>query len=355
MKILFAGNFHWPMYEEACALALSGLGVDVRRFAWNGYFSSFAGRVQNKFPFPGPATLQLNRELIGATEEFVPDAVFIWRGTHVRQETLKTLKRNTGAILVSYNNDDPFGPEAHGNVPWHHSFFWKMYMACVPEYDIHFVFRAVNIPEILDRGAKGAEVLMPYFIPELHRPVELSEEDRARFECDVVFAGHYEPDGREQYLRQLVDAGLHVRLFGGRYWTRRVLGDLAGRFGKVRPVYGLDYTKALCGAKMCLSLLSKMNRDTYTTRCFEIPACGGLLLSERTDDLRRMFREDEEAVFFSGPEELAEKALWLKSRPDEIERIAAAGMRRVHTDCHSAEGRMKQFLVVLEKHLRKNI
>ena len=99
--------------------------------------------------------------------------------------------------------------------------------------------------------------------------------------------------------------------------------------------------------------MSKLNRDTYTTRCFEIPACGSLLLSERTDDLRLMFREMEEAVFFSSPEELVEKALWLKSRPDEIERIAAAGMRRVQEDCHSAEGRMRQLVAVLKRHLGK--
>ena len=41
------------------------------------------------------------------------------------------------------------------------------------------------------------------------------------------------PDRREQYLRKLVDAGLRVRLFGGKYWTTEVLADLAGRFGKI--------------------------------------------------------------------------------------------------------------------------
>ena len=72
-----------------------------------------------------------------------------------------------------------------------------------------------------------------------------------------------------------------------------------GYFAPIEPVFGDDYAKALCGAKVCLAFLSKLNRDSYTRRCFEIPACGNVMLAERTADLCRMFKEDEEACFFS--------------------------------------------------------
>jgi hypothetical protein len=55
---------------------------------------------------------------------------------------------------------------------------------------------------------------MPYFIPTIQCPVELNMDEIAKYACDVVFVGHYEPDGREQCLRALVHAGLDVRLFG---------------------------------------------------------------------------------------------------------------------------------------------
>jgi spore maturation protein CgeB len=177
----------------------------------------------------------------------------------------------------------------------------------------------------------------------------MTREDMERFECDAVFVGHHEPDGRERYLTGLVKAGLKVRLFGDKYWTRGVLGDLADYFGQVRHAIGEEYSKALCGAKMCLNFLSRMNRDSYTTRCFEIPACGKLLLSERTEDLVQMFKEDQEAVFFSSTDELVEKALWLRDHPDELDRIALAGMRRVHRDGHSVDDRMKEFLRIVNK------
>ena len=354
MRILFAGDWCFDFYEKACAQALESLGVHVIPFKWDGYFQGIPGRAQSKFPFAGPAICRLNKDLLKLAEKSRPDAVFIWRGTHILRGTLSAIKKETGAALVSYNHDDPFAPEANRQVPWHYHFYWNLFVKSISEYDIHFVVRQVNIPEFFEKGAIQVHILKQFFCPELHHPLVLCEPDRSKYECDVVFAGHYEPDGRVQRLRRLVEAGLHVRLFGGKYWTSRVLGDLAGYFGEIRQVHGIDYAKALCGAKLCLCFMSKMNRDNYTTRCFEIPACGGLLLSERTGDLKLMFKEDEEAVFFSSVEELVEKALWLKSRPDEIARIAAAGMRRVHDDGHSVEDRMKQFLAVVEEHLVKH-
>jgi hypothetical protein len=265
---------------------------------------------------------------------------------------MRKLKNETGALLVSYNNDDPFGPLVHENVPWHSRFYWHHYLNAIPEYDVHFVYRPANLPEILKAGAKEAHVLMPYFIPDEHRPCELSEDEMALYACDVVFVGHYEPDGREQYLSALVRGGLHVRLFGGDTWTRKVLNGLDGYFESVRPVLGVEHSKALCGANMCLCFLSRLNRDTYTRRCFEIPACGRLLLSERTEDLRLLFKEDEEAVYFSSSEELVEKALWLREHPQDVERIASAGLRRVHVDGHSVNDRMKELLSIIKNYCR---
>ncbi|WGU68927.1 glycosyltransferase [Capnocytophaga canimorsus] len=44
--------------------------------------------------------------------------------------------------------------------------------------------------------------------------------------------------------------------------------------------------------------LSKLNNDQYTRRCFEIPACGTMMLSERTPTLQEFYTENEEIVFF---------------------------------------------------------
>lgn len=318
-------------------------GVRVTPFVTQKFFRSPWGRVELALPVPGPSLLWLNFSLFRKAAKEKPEKILFWRPTHILPATLKGL-RKLGIQTISYNNDDPFAPQAHGQVPWHHHWLWFWYLRCLPEFSQNFFYRKVNCQEALQQGAIHAKVLMPYFLPWQDRPVDLTTADRKRFESEVTFVGHFEPDGREHGIRALVEAGLRVKIWGGEYWTRRILGDLYESLQPIRPAVGDEYARALCGAKICLAFLSKLNRDTYTRRCFEIPACGRLMLAERTDDLQRLFREDEEACFFSSNQELVSKVRWLLANPDIRERIAAAGLRRVWADGHDVRSRAREFL-----------
>lgn len=344
MKIMIVGSWRWPIYEKSFSYGLTYNGVDdIVSFSTDRYFNGILGRLQLTLPMSGPILLRLNKELIKEVITQQPDLVFFWRPTHILPNIVKKIN-NLGAQTVSYNNDDPFGPQSHGDVPWHYHFLWHFYKRCLPYFDRNFFYRQINCDEALMRNAKHAEVLLPYFLPCKDRPVELSTAEKHRFQTDVTFVGHYEPDGREHSIRALMDAGVVVKIWGGHYWSRGVLGDLYDRLQPIVPAEGDDYAKALCGAKVCLAFLSKLNRDTYTRRCFEIPACGRVMLAERTPDLQNMFKEDEEACFFSSVEELVEKVRWLLENPDERERIAVAGKERVWADGHDVKSRAKEFL-----------
>ncbi|QNP29910.1 CgeB family protein [Cylindrospermopsis curvispora] len=344
MKLLIVGTWRWVQYEDAFSKGLEGNGVEVSRFSTSSYFSGWFGSLQLRLPLPGWALLGLNRDLIRQSEQERPDWILFWRSTHVLPSTLRKLRR-LGIKTVSYNNDDPLGPKAHGRLPWHHHWLWFWYLRCLPEFDCNFFYRKINCREALvEHGVRHAEVLMPYFIPQQDRPVDLTLQDQERFSTDLVFVGHYEPDGRERTIRSLIDAGIEVKIWSGGDWPRHALGHLYDRLKPIEPALGDNYAKALCGAKICLAFLSKLNRDTYTRRCFEIPACGRLMLAERTDDLMCMFREDEEACFFSSNDELIEKVRWLLANPSIREYIAAAGLRRVWADGHDVNSRAKQFL-----------
>jgi spore maturation protein CgeB len=65
-----------------------------------------------------------------------------------------------------------------------------------------------------------------------------------------------------------------------------------------------------------------------TCRTFEIPACGALMLAERTEEHRTFFEEDREAVYFSSFEEMIDKARFYAVHESERRRIAQAGYRR---------------------------
>jgi spore maturation protein CgeB len=346
MRILLAGRYQYDWYESACAKTLETLGHEVHRFAWLPLFRGPLGRVEDAWVVPGPATARLNRSLLGLAEAVRPEAVLVWRGTHVFPSTLRALRRL--ACVASYNNDDPFGPAYARARSLHLRRLWRLFRAGIPEYDLNYVYRSVNVTDYERAGAREVRLLMPYFIPEVHRPVSLGEEDLARYDADAVFVGHWEQDSRADCLHALEEKGLRLRIFGSG-WPKCTLSLPSGSGNRIHPVFGDEYAKALSGARVCLSFLSKLNRDTYTRRSFEIPACGRPMASERSSDLQRLFHEDEEAIFFSSPRELADKVSALVADPSRRRAIALAGRERCLAEGHDVVSRMRELVAAMRE------
>lgn len=288
----------------------------------------------------GPAIFALNADLFKAVNEFQPDILFAFRATHIISRTLRKIKQNfPDTQLVQYCNDDPFSPNA-GNIHWRHL------KRAIPLYDAHFVYRHHNIDDFRKCGAKNVELLRSYYIAESNYPVEIRQEDQ-RFVCDVAFAGHYEDDFRVDYLESVMRAGFKMNLFGGGWENARTAllpSSPLHRLYPIAPIIDADYRKALSGAKIALCFFSKLNRDTYTRRNFEIPATGAFMLSEYSDDLATLFEEGKEAEFFRSKEEMLDKISYFLSHDVERREIASRGRERVMRDCHDVVTRMKQML-----------
>lgn len=348
LKILIAGDWHSDLHEEVVDRAFRQLGHETVRFPWHQYFQS-AGlmgrlarpgyRLQNKF-LMGPIVSRINRDLAARVKESEPDAVFIYRGSHIFRKTLQRIRQmSKRPILVGYNNDDPFSP-------MHPRWYWRHFLAGVPEYDLMLAYRQHNVVEYKAAGARNVKLLRSWYVPERNHPVVLSPEDRHRFECDVVFAGHYEDDGRLQCLEEVVRRGWKLNLFGHDYgWHPAIRKSPQLKpFMPLRTVWGEDYNKAICGARVALCFLSKLNRDTYTRRCFEIPASGTLMLAEYSEDLAGLFKAGKEADFFRSPLELAEKLDVYLGDEALRARVADAGRRRVALDGHDIVSRMRSVI-----------
>ncbi len=350
MRIMVVGNWQFEMYGECVYESFKKMGHEVYPFKWNIYFQprhflkgfpykveAFFLKLQNHL-IAGPAVQNLNRELIQLAKSWKPDLIFIYLGTHISPHSLKKIKDDhPEVILVGYCNDNPF---AAGHKKGH----WRLFLPGVPFYDLMLAYRQQNLEDFHKAGARRVQLLRSWFVPELHHPLELPEEDQERFQSDVVFVGHYEPRGRIEWLEEIVKSGFKLRLFGyGRYWDKPLLrSSWLRHLAPVKVALGEDYNKALCGAKVALCLLSKLNQDTYTRRCFEIPATNTMMLSEYTDDLATLYTEGVEAEFFRSKEELIAKLH--RYLPDEAlrRRVAEAGYRRVMADGHDVISRMQQ-------------
>ena len=345
MKILVVGDGHSAIHEVAVMAAFKKLGHQIESFYWHEYFKSrnpigrLIRRAQNKF-LVGEMIYKLNHDLIRMAILFEPKLIFIYRGTHILPKTLLALKKELpDCKIFGYNNDDPF---AVG----HHFWLWRHFLKGVPIYDLIFAYRKHNLIEYYDSGAKKVELLMPWFLPENDKPQTAGENIHKKF--DVVFVGHYENDQRIEYLKNVAESQYISGLFGPD-WDLAPEYSWLKKYIPVVPVRGELYRETLISAKIALCFLSSLNRDTYTRRCFEIPAMGVFMLCQYSDDLVNLFEDGVDAVFFHSPSDMMEKLAHYTLHDDLREKIAANGRARVVRDEHDIVSRMQYVMSFLAK------
>jgi len=350
MKILIVGDFHSKIHEQALYEAFLKLGYETDKFSWHDYFRGFLFRnpetqkhllkliyykAQNKFIF-GPVIWKINRDLISFVEKKNFDLVFIDRGTHIFPESIEKIKK-TGAVVFGYNNDDPFGEK----YPF---YLWRYFKKSISYYDHIFVYRQKNLNDYKKIGYRKTSLLRSYYIKEKNFPIEKLPTNK--YICDVIFAGHYENDGRDEYVKAIIDSGIDFKLFGGSSWLMsKYYNFFCKRLGEPKNLEE-DYNLALNSAKIALVFLSKLNNDTYTRRCFEITAAKTFMLSEYTDDLNSLFKQGEEAGYFKDKEEMLSKIKYYLAHDEEREKIAEAGYRRLLKDGHEIKDRVKEIIRV---------
>jgi hypothetical protein len=354
----------WPWYHEVCAQTLESLGYDVDRFGWiddfhywredssEPFYHSYWHRIQAHF-HTGPIVWRIEKRLLQRAKNSEPDIIWFYNVQLISPAVVKSLKQILPkAIFVQYANDNPFSTSANPGL-------WQNYLDSIPLFDMHFSYRINNLEDYIKRGAKSVHLLRSYFIPQLDYPTTKYEIPE-RFECDVVFAGHYEADGRVEMLEAILDAGFNLNLFGGGWNSAlsklRKNSPLRSKY-PIAPVTGSNYRYAICGAKVALCFLSTLNRDTYTRRNFQIPAMRTAMLSQYTDDLANLYVADKEIVFFRNNTEMIEKLSLLLTDAAWRESVAQAGYEKVFNAGHDVESRMKKWIAQVNyfKSLNSNL
>lgn len=320
-------------------LAFRQLGFDVTPLDLSPFVET-GGRIAVRFRLQfaiGPGIGALNRRLIELADEIRPDIVWVDKGIYFWPKTLDQVRQRTGALLVHLDPDDPFGNPLGR----------RLFMKAIPHYDVHVVARDVNIAEFRSAGAKAIARYQWAYDPEVHRPLAVSPEDRARLGGAVGFVGDWELE-REQAMRHLAEHGISVRIWGPR-WERKVPHPPGAMRIEGACLTGDDYARAVCAFDINLGFLRKINRDLSTTRSVEIPACGAFMLAERTTEHQAMFVEGVEAEFFASTDELLEKTRRYLADPASRQSIAAAGLARCRASGYTHVDRQRDVLRQIEQ------
>tara|TARA_B100001057_G_scaffold251918_1_gene252148 strand:+ start:1499 stop:2524 length:1026 start_codon:yes stop_codon:yes gene_type:complete len=159
---------------------------------------------------------------------------------------------------------------------------------------------------------------------------------------EVVFIGDYGKD-RANTIKFLIEANVPIKIFGFN-WNRYKFFKTF-YFG---PAMADDYYKILNNTKIALGFLNKEVGDTYTTRSLEIPAAGALLIAEETEDHKKLFKENKEAVFFKNKNELLEKIRYYLLNNEKRKKIAKSGRNRMKQHDLTWKSNIKKIFFELE-------
>jgi len=278
--------------------------------------------------------------LLREAARYVPDIVLVLKGLHVGAREVRELKRG-GAWVAIINHDDFFSLNA-ANVS-------AVQRAALQEWDFVFATREANVDEVRPYN-RNVEFFRFAYYPPCHRPVAVDPQTEPQWVSDVAFVGTWEKE-RAALMEQLVrrvDANYAV---WGAQWNKLAPWSPLRRHVRGSEIYLDDQCRAIGAAKMNLGFLRKKNRDFYTVRTFEIPACNGVLLGERTPMHQSIYREGTEADFFDArdPDELAAKVARLLADDEHRESLRRAGLDAVRRGQHTYRDRLERLFAVYER------
>jgi spore maturation protein CgeB len=346
LRILYIAPMNYGWYGLYRQRSLERLGhtvfpIDIMQYEKRG--NPWMARIRYRLQI-GSVVKQMNADVLRLAKENAVDAVWFDKPLFIRAETLRQL-RAMGIATVDYMIDNPFGPRRDPG--------FRLYVRTIPEYDLHVQQRDVSVAEYLARDARRVVKVQTAFEPSVHfpPPAGWSDKDRTR---EVSFIGT-PYDERPQFLTDLWRKyDLPVVISGPRIWTRKLdPAALAALYPEPDELYDAAYREGIWRSKINLSFLTHGNQDEYAHKSFEIAACGGFLLAERSAGHSERFRENEEAVFFSDIKECADKIRrYLNDEPARA-RIAAAGRRRAVTCGYDNDTQLAKVLDVVEELLPK--
>lgn len=315
-------GYQWQFFDEAGYTNLLPARFGV------------AGRVLYRGVRPA-AELAMNLRLLAVARRFRPDVVLIVKGRDYWPSILRRIKAETGATLVNFATDDPFNRRVNS----------RHLVKAIPVYDLYASPRRAVLEDVRRAGCRRVEYVRFGYKPSIHYPEQpATEEENARFRCDVAFIGGADAD-RVAFFEAVLQAlskklpAVSLGLYGG-YWTAypRLRGYARGF------AFGRDYRLAVSGAKIVVNVVRGPNRDGHVMRTFEVPACGGFMLAERTEEHEEIFPAGSGVDFFGSVEELAEKIAFYLRNDDKRQRMAQRAREWVVSGRNTYRDRLEEIL-----------
>lgn len=317
--------------------ALASMGCQITPFDsthWLVNYCRWKRAIAHRLNFGEPvsdlnhALQQFSETLKGITH------VWIDKGRWIYPKTLIALRDITNATLVHYTPDPQLV---------HHKS--RHFLASLPLYDLVVTTKPFEVTAYSTAGARKVLLVLQGYDSRVMN-VAPSRTDHEIYGSDVCFIGHFERHYAARLRAAAISSG-RLRIWGPGWKRYAFLHPWAKSYMAGDGLWGNKYPVAIQCSKIALGLLSKRIPETTTTRTFEIPAAGGFLLAERTEDHLKLFEEGKEAEFFWSDEELRDKISFYLREDNLRNRIAQAGYFRCIKSGYHTRNELEKVLDVI--------
>ena len=302
----------------------------------------------------------MNERLIQEVEAGQYDLLFCFLFTEeLKKETINHITNKTKTKTFNWFADD------HWRLPVY-SRYWAPLFTMVSTTDSQALakYRALGINNVI-KTQWGANTRL--YQPTDDKKIEKYKNKKIE-DQDITFVGKMYGN-RGEYVKFLQERNLPAKGYG-KGWEP---GTVA--FERMLEIFScskinLNFTEsALDWPKEIAKLFIKKESGKYRPnfqypisniqslrgkrrrqikgRTFEVPACGGFLLTGDADNLRDYYVDGKEIVIFKDKNDLAEKCRYYLEHEDERKAIAKAGYERTIKD-HTYEQRFKEIFRALE-------
>ena len=166
--------------------------------------------------------------------------------------------------------------------------------------------------------------------PDVHKSINLSKEEKRRYENEVCFVGTMALN-REKTLSRLSDFDLGIWGF----WLEKI--PELKKYYRKQHVYGEEAARIYNASKIVLDMPSTYHLTDYaprgktsyvTPRVFEVPACEAFLLTAENSFLSNLYEVGKEIICYKDEAELKEMIKYYLSHSEERKLIARRGQER---------------------------
>lgn len=271
----------------------------------------------------------LSELTIARSVEFQPDLVLALAQAPLTESSLIKLRENRVPTAFWFVEDFRLME------------YWK---GVAPLYDFFFTIqRGEFFDRLTEKGARNYSYLPLAASPDIHKKVQLSNEEGKEFGSDVSFvgAGYY---NRRFFFSGLLDFDL--KIWGSEWNVSPPLLDHVQRSGAW--IETEDAVKIFNASRVNVNLHSSTYHegvnpygDFVNPRVFEIASCGSFQLVDFRSEMPELFNIGEEIICFNDLDDIREKIRYYLDNPEKMAAVADRGRERVLRE-HTYEHRMEE-------------